>query len=71
MNTVQELDESKVPIVIPDKSLDKLNDVAFFPEKVENAKAKPATPAFTIAGNAIKIQVLHRGATYVAKELSP
>jgi hypothetical protein len=38
MKTVKELNESKVPIVILDKSLDKLNNVVLFPEKVEKAK---------------------------------
>jgi hypothetical protein len=39
MKTIQELNESKVPIVILDKFLDRLNDVVLFPEKVEKAKA--------------------------------
>lgn len=38
MKTVKELNESKVPIVILDKSLDKLNEVVLFPEKVKKAK---------------------------------
>lgn len=38
MKTIQELNESKVPIVILDKSLDKLNNIVLFPEKVEKAK---------------------------------
>ena len=38
MKIVEELKESKVPIVIIDKSLDKLNDIVLFPEKVEKAK---------------------------------
>ncbi len=38
MKTIEELNKSKVPIVILDKSLDKLNDVVLFPEKVEKAK---------------------------------
>ncbi len=38
MKTIQELNESKVPIVILDKSLDKLNNVVLFPEKVKKAK---------------------------------
>jgi len=38
MKTVKELNESKVPIVILDRALDKLNDVVLFPEKVEIAK---------------------------------
>ena len=38
MKTIQELNKSKVPIVILDKSLDKLNDVVLFPEKVEKAR---------------------------------
>lgn len=37
MNINQE-PNSKVPIVILDKSLDKLNNVVLFPEKVEKAK---------------------------------
>lgn len=36
--TIKELNKSKVPIVILDKSLDKLNDVVLFPEKVAIAK---------------------------------
>ncbi len=43
MKTIQELNKSKVPIVILDKSLDKLNDVVLFPEKVEKAKTTIAT----------------------------
>ena len=35
---IEELNTGKVPIVIPDKSLDKLDDVLLFPEKVEKAK---------------------------------
>lgn len=38
MNTIKELNKSKVPIVKLDKSLDKLNDVVLFPEKLEKAK---------------------------------
>lgn len=38
MKTAKELNESKVPIVILDKTLDKLNDVVLFPEKVKKAK---------------------------------
>ncbi len=38
MKTNEELNASKVPIVIIDKSLDKLDDVVLFPEKVEKAK---------------------------------
>lgn len=38
MKSIEELKDSKVPIVIIDKSLDKLNDVVLFPEKVEKAK---------------------------------
>jgi len=38
MKAIQELNESKIPIVILDKSLDKLNAVVLFPEKVEKAK---------------------------------
>ncbi|WP_299289166.1 hypothetical protein [uncultured Mucilaginibacter sp.] len=38
MKTIEELNTSKVPIVIIDKSLDELNDVVLFPEKVEKAK---------------------------------
>ncbi|WP_207632616.1 hypothetical protein [Foetidibacter luteolus] len=39
MKTIKELNESKVPVVILDRSLDKLNDVVLFPEKVKKAKA--------------------------------
>jgi hypothetical protein len=38
MKTIEELNASKVPIVVIDKSLDKLDDVVLFPEKVEKAK---------------------------------
>ena len=38
MKTIKELNDSKVPIVKLDPSLDKLNDVVLFPEKVEKAK---------------------------------
>jgi hypothetical protein len=38
MKTIKELNESKVPIVKLDKSLDKLNDQVLFPDKVEKAK---------------------------------
>ena len=38
MKTIEELNASKVPIVIIDKSLDKLDDIVLFPEKVEKAK---------------------------------
>ena len=38
MKTIEELNASKLPIVIIDKSLDKLDDVVLFPEKVEKAK---------------------------------
>lgn len=38
MKTIEELNNSKVPIVIIDKSLDKLDNVMLFPEKVEKAK---------------------------------
>ena len=37
MKTIEELNASKVPIVIVDKSLDKLDNVVLFPEKVEKA----------------------------------
>ena len=35
---IEELNTGKVPIVIPVKSLDKLDDVLLFPEKIEKAK---------------------------------
>lgn len=38
MKSIEELNASKVPLVIIDKALDKLNDVVLFPEKVEKAK---------------------------------
>ena len=38
MKTVNEINKSRVPIVILDKSLDELNDVVLFPEKVAIAK---------------------------------
>ncbi len=37
MKTIKELNKSKVPIVILDKELDKLNNVVLFPEKVAKA----------------------------------
>ena len=37
MKTIEELNASKVPIVIIDKSLDKLDEVVLFPEKVKKA----------------------------------
>lgn len=39
MKTIEELNASKVPNVIIDKSLDKLDDIVLFPHKVEKAKA--------------------------------
>ena len=38
MKSIQELNDSKVPIVIIDKSLNKLDKVVLFPDKVEKAK---------------------------------
>ena len=38
MKTIKELNESKVPLVIIDKELNKLKNVILFPEKVERAK---------------------------------
>ena len=38
MKTIEELNKSKVPIVIIDKSLDKFDKVVLFPEKVEKAR---------------------------------
>ncbi|HEY5462814.1 MAG TPA: hypothetical protein VIJ95_06110 [Hanamia sp.] len=38
MKTIEELKGSKVPIVIIDKKLDKLDDIVLFPEKVEKAR---------------------------------
>ncbi len=38
MKSIQELNSSKVPIVIIDKKLDKLDKVVLFPDKVEKAK---------------------------------
>jgi len=38
MKRIQKLKGSKVPIVIIDKKLDKLDDIVLFPEKVEKAK---------------------------------
>ena len=38
MKNIKELNKSKVPIVKLDKSLDKLNDVVLFTEKVDKAK---------------------------------
>ena len=37
MKTIEELNASKVPIVIIDKSLDKLDEIVLFPEKVKKA----------------------------------
>ncbi|MCY7420308.1 MAG: hypothetical protein LH478_00990 [Chitinophagaceae bacterium] len=39
MKTSERLNVSKVPIVVIDKSFDKLNDVVLFPKNVEKAKA--------------------------------
>lgn len=39
MKSIQALNKSKIPTVIIDKSLDKLDDIVLFPEKVEKAKA--------------------------------
>ena len=38
MKTISQLNESKVPLVIIDKELNKLKNVILFPEKVEKAK---------------------------------
>ncbi|MCY7293060.1 MAG: hypothetical protein LH615_12845 [Ferruginibacter sp.] len=38
MKTIAELNRSKVPLVIIDKRLNKLNEIILFPRKVENAK---------------------------------
>ncbi len=38
MKTIEELNASKVPIIIIDKALDKLVYEALFPDKVEKAK---------------------------------
>lgn len=38
MKSIKELNGSKVPIVIIDKKLDKLDSIVLFPEKVEEAK---------------------------------
>ena len=38
MKTIIELNNSKVPLVIIDKRLNKLSETILFPEKVENAK---------------------------------
>lgn len=38
MKTIQELNKSKVPIVIIDPKLEKLNEQVLFPEKVEKAR---------------------------------
>lgn len=38
MKNIAELNSSKVPIVIIDKKLNKLDEVVLFPEKVEAAK---------------------------------
>lgn len=42
MKNIQELNNSKIPIVIIDKSLDKLDKELLFPEKVKKAKAAMA-----------------------------
>jgi hypothetical protein len=59
MKTIQELNESKVPIVILDKSLDKLNDVVLFPEKVEKAKetiAKIGLPSTAAKHGSVEVK---------------
>jgi hypothetical protein len=38
MKTIAELNASKVPLVIIDKKLNRLDDVVLFPKKVEKAK---------------------------------
>jgi hypothetical protein len=38
MKTISDLNKSKVPIVIIDKKLNKLEKVVLFPKKVEEAK---------------------------------
>ena len=38
MKSIQELNNSKVPIVIIDKSLNKLDSIVLFPDKVKKAK---------------------------------
>ncbi len=38
MKTIEELNASKIPLVIIDKRLNSLDDVVLFPEKVEKAK---------------------------------
>lgn len=38
MKNINELNKSKVPIVIIDKSLDKLDNTILFPDKVKIAK---------------------------------
>ena len=38
MKSIEELNNSKVPIVIIDKSLDKLDTVVLFPDKVKKAR---------------------------------
>ena len=43
MNSAEDPNGSKVPMVIIDKSLDELNNVVLFPEKVEKAKETIAT----------------------------
>ena len=42
MKTIEELNASKVPLVIIDKRLDSLDKIVLFPEKVEKAKQKIA-----------------------------
>jgi hypothetical protein len=38
MKTITELNSSKVPLVIIDERLNKLDDIILFPKKVEKAK---------------------------------
>ena len=38
MKTITEINNNKVPLVIIDKRLNKLNEVVLFPKKVANAK---------------------------------
>ncbi|MFP5041772.1 hypothetical protein [Parasediminibacterium sp. JCM 36343] len=42
MKTIAELNASKVPFVIIDKKLDKLDETVLFPKKVEEAREKIA-----------------------------
>jgi len=38
MTTIEELNQSKIPVIVFDKNLEKFRDKILFPEKLEKAK---------------------------------